>query len=205
MNATSCAVAAAACAVGASVVYAIMSSHRRSPYSVNYESSPERSLSPSTSSSSHAALSLPLPLARDHDGGSPWLPVQPPANTAASRNVIKADALVWLKQQSVLPGSVVTSLPDVGEIKCSHEEYGCLQQRICALMFMLFCSYEPWFQSACELLFSKVAPGQFAIFYQTDIKMIEEAQVRKACATTSTENWSRVFAFIRHRAGDALG
>ncbi len=40
------------------------------------------------------------------------------------------------------------------------------------------CSYETWFQEACELLFSKVAPGQFAIFYQTDIKMVEGAQVR---------------------------
>ena len=39
--------------------------------------------------------------------------------------------------------------------------------------------YEPWFQAACELLFSKVAPGQFVVFYQTDIKMIEGAQVRK--------------------------
>lgn len=39
--------------------------------------------------------------------------------------------------------------------------------------------YEPWFQAACELLFSKVAPGQFAIFYQTDIKMLDGVQVRR--------------------------
>jgi hypothetical protein len=40
--------------------------------------------------------------------------------------------------------------------------------------------YEPWFQAACELLFSKVAPGQFAIFYQTDIKMLDGVQVWRA-------------------------
>ena len=119
MNATSYAVAAAAAALGASVVYAVMRPRR--PTGIAYDSSPERSSSP-PSSSSASNLSLHLPLARDHDGGSPWLPVLPPANTSASRLVIKADALVWLKQQSALPGSVVTSLPDVGELKLSQDE-----------------------------------------------------------------------------------
>ena len=186
MNTTSWAVAAAACAAGASVAYAIACSSRRPPVKSNYDSSPDRSPSPPPSSScSNAPLPLPLPLARDHDGGSPWLPVQPPANAAASRNVIKADALVWLKQQAVLPGSVVTSLPDVGEIKCSLEE--CVRHPAATLppppapSSCPLSRYEPWFLSACELLFSKVAPGQFAMFYQTDIKMLEGAQVRARC------------------------
>jgi hypothetical protein len=121
MNVTSCAVAAAAAAaLGASVVYAVMSSRRPS----TYDSSSERSSSPPPASS-QSNLSMHLPLARDHDG-CPWLPVPTPANTSASRHVIKADALEWLKQQSTLPGSVVTSLPDVGEVKLSRDECACL-------------------------------------------------------------------------------
>jgi hypothetical protein len=178
MNATSLAIAAAAAAAGASVAYAIMSSRR----TITYDSSSDDSSCPlptsSASSSSSAAAPPPLylPLARDHDGGSPWLPVQPPAHASASRHVIKADALEWLKEQSILPGSVVTSLPDVGELKLSHEQCACFPLVIlrCPLTC---CRYEPWFQAACDLLFSKVAPGQFAIFYQTDIKMLEEDQV----------------------------
>jgi hypothetical protein len=119
MNATSIAVAAAAAAASASVVYALMSSRR----AVAYDSSSDGSSSPlPATSSSIASPHLQLPLARDHDGGSPWLPVQPPAQVSASRLVIKADALEWLKQQSILPGSVVTSLPDVGELKLSHDQ-----------------------------------------------------------------------------------
>jgi hypothetical protein len=121
MNVTSCAVAAAAAAaLGASVVYAVMSSRRPS----SYDSSSERSSSPPLASS-QSNVSLHLPLARDHDG-CPWLPVPTPANTSASRHVIKADALEWLKQQSTLPGSVVTSLPDIGEVKLSRDECACL-------------------------------------------------------------------------------
>ena len=117
MNSTSCAVAAAAAAVGASVVYAIMSSRSRITYD-STDSVSDRSPSPSpTASSSTPRHLVHLPLARDNDGGSPWLPVQPPANASPSRHVIKADALVWLKELSVLPGSVVTSLPDIGELK----------------------------------------------------------------------------------------
>jgi hypothetical protein len=58
-------------------------------------------------------------------------------------------------------------------------------------------SYETWFQAACELLFSKVAPGQFAIFYQTDIKMVEGAQVR-------ARSRDRALAFIAHCTGAPL-
>jgi hypothetical protein len=119
MNATSCAVAAAAAAVGASVVYAVMSSRSRITYD-STDSVSDRSPSPRPTSSSSTDTPrhlVHLPLARDNDGGSPWLPVQPPANASPSRHVMKADALLWLKEQSVLPGSVVTSLPDIGELK----------------------------------------------------------------------------------------
>jgi hypothetical protein len=118
MNSTTCVVAAAAAAAGASVVYAIMS-HRRpkADDSCSDSSSPFQPSFPTISPPHYH-----LPLARDHDGGSPWLPVEPPPNTSARRVVINADALAWLKNQSMLPGSVVTSLPDVGELKLSHDE-----------------------------------------------------------------------------------
>ena len=179
MNTATFAVAAAAAAAGASVVYAIMSSRR----TITYDSSSDEPSSPlPVTSSSVAPPHLHLPLARDHDGGNTWLPVQPStAHASASRQVIKADALEWLKQQSTLPGSVVTLLPDIGELKLSHEQCGYFLSMSCvalSLSLSLCNRYEPWFQAACDLLFSKIAPGQFAIFYQTDIKMLEADQVR---------------------------
>ncbi len=132
MNTATFAVAAAAAAAGASVVYAIMSSRR----TITYDSSSDEPSSPlPVTSSSVAPPHLHLPLARDHDGGNTWLPVQPStAHASASRQVIKADALEWLKQQSTLPGSVVTSLPDIGELKLSHEQCGYFLSMSCVAL-----------------------------------------------------------------------
>jgi hypothetical protein len=123
MNATSCVVAAAAAAAGASVVYAIMSSRSRFTYDSSDSVSDRSPSPPPTASLSAAPHPVLLPLARDNDGGSPWLPVQTASHAPPSRHVFKADALVWLKEQPVLPGSVVTSLPDIGELKqLNHDQ-----------------------------------------------------------------------------------
>jgi hypothetical protein len=63
------------------------------------------------------------------------------------------DAIAWLHTQSVLPGSVITSLPDVSGTT------------------MLFADWRAWFIATVALTISKCAESSVAIFYQTDVKL----------------------------------
>lgn len=71
-----------------------------------------------------------------------------------SRRVYCADAVQWLEALPLLPPSwaVVTSLPDVCEVQPPLPP----------------AEYELWFVSTVQLILSKLAPHQIAVFYQTD-------------------------------------
>lgn len=70
------------------------------------------------------------------------------------REVHHADALAWLRERGTLPGaSVVTSLPDVSELRgLSLDEW------------------RRWYVDAAALVMASVSDDGAAIFYQTDIQ-----------------------------------
>lgn len=89
----------------------------------------------------------------------------------AKYQVICMDAIQWLKQQDKLNGYVVTSMPDYSEINMPVEEW------------------KVWFTNAAELILQKLPEGSCAIFYQTDVKVLEsnvvddiDGQKRSECS-----------------------
>eukprot|EP01041_Mallomonas_annulata_P001507 gene1507-2904_t len=79
-----------------------------------------------------------------------------------SRAVICQDALEWLKNlEGDLPGSVFTSLPDISELQIFN--YHSNPEKIH--------EYKSWFRDAVSLIFSKMAPGSYAIFLQSDVRI----------------------------------
>ena len=74
-------------------------------------------------------------------------------HSSPSRVVHNEDALQWLQSQAVLPGCVVTSLPDVSEVPMGQAAWRC------------------WFIDAvCEVI-QRLPPDGLAFFYQTDVRM----------------------------------
>ena len=71
------------------------------------------------------------------------------------REVICRDALVWLQEQVVLAGHIVTSLPGLTEMNQGEKMVG-------------MTTYRAWFQDAVAMVLSRLAPRAIAIFYQTD-------------------------------------
>lgn len=72
----------------------------------------------------------------------------------ARRIIHHADALVWLREQSVLTDcSIITSLPDISEFPA----------------FSL-AEWKRWFVDAAALVMSRCPDDGLTIFYQTDIK-----------------------------------
>ena len=81
----------------------------------------------------------------------PLHPFTPRSNP--SRVVYNEDALFWLQSQAVLPGCVVTSLPDVSEVPLGVQ------------------AWKMWFVDAvCEVI-RRLPPDGLAFFYQTDVRM----------------------------------
>ena len=73
----------------------------------------------------------------------------------SSRIIHHADALVWLKEQGVLPGcSFVTSLPDYSEF--SHLSLN---------------EWKVWFVNAAKLVLASCPDDGITLFFQTDIKV----------------------------------
>jgi len=72
------------------------------------------------------------------------------------RRVYCRDAIEWINSLDYLDGSVITSLPDVSEM-----------QRL------TLDSWKEWFTKAAEAIFSKLKDKEVAIFYQSDIKILE--------------------------------
>jgi hypothetical protein len=90
-----------------------------------------------------------------------------------SRTVHQADAIEWLRERGPLAGaSVVTSLPDVSEVKLGLE------------------AWKRWFVDAAERVLASVPEEGVAIFFQSDIRKggvwIDKAQlVAKGAERTS--------------------
>ncbi|CAK0834213.1 unnamed protein product [Prorocentrum cordatum] len=109
-------------------------------------------------SAAAAALSLAVRRRRaqgqgPQGGGGPGTAV---GGEGVSRSVVCGDALEWLRAQAELPGSVVTSLPDVTELsylKMSVEEY------------------RVWFVAAAREILRRAPPLGVVVFYQTDFRL----------------------------------
>ena len=71
------------------------------------------------------------------------------------REVVCADALVWLAELPELPGALFTSLPDITELNMEGREE----------------EYKEWFVNAAALALSKLPERGVALFYQTDVKL----------------------------------
>ena len=82
-------------------------------------------------------------------------------NNVIKRDVICADTSEWLKQQSELPGSVFTSLPDISEISAIF--HGKMNEKIP--------QYEAWFVDTATEIMKLLPKGQYAIFLQSDVRM----------------------------------
>jgi len=76
------------------------------------------------------------------------------------RTVKCMDAVEYLRSVDTLPGDVVTSLPDLSEMGALHFT---LEQ------------WREWFLSTAELVLRKLPPDRYAIFVQSDIKVLRRA------------------------------
>jgi len=74
------------------------------------------------------------------------------------REVVCRDALEWLKEQSKIQGSVITSLPDVSEVPMS------------------LIDWKKWFVGSVHEILLRLDENECAIFYQTDVKIIKEGK-----------------------------
>jgi hypothetical protein len=68
------------------------------------------------------------------------------------RQVVHGDALSWLDSVDVIPGHVVTSLPDI----CELQHVDTVPQ------------YRAWFEGTVALILSKLAPRAVLVLYQSD-------------------------------------
>lgn len=71
----------------------------------------------------------------------------------ASREVVCAEALAWLRERGCIEGAcAVTSLPDVSEVNLALE------------------AWRAWFLGAVRAVIDAVPPDRVAIFFQSDIR-----------------------------------
>lgn len=117
-------------------------------------SSEPPSLPPSTPADpTSSQQTVPSTSSSEPASSSPY-PAPPPP----TREVYCQDALAWLEAQTFIPGSVVTSLPDVSEVPMSVPEW------------------KAWFSKIVTLILHKLLPQECAIFYQTDVKYIKQGK-----------------------------
>ena len=92
--------------------------------------------------------------------------------------MLQLDAVMWLKNSSeVFPGSVFTGVPDILDIPEISSISDLNDRHI---------KYIIWFECVLESIFNRIQEGQFAIFSQTDAKLIDEngyliAWIDKSC------------------------
>ena len=70
------------------------------------------------------------------------------------RQVICCEAIEWMSKIGTLPGSVVTGLPDITEMKELGDE-----------------GYEGWFVNTVAEIITRLPVGEVAIFHQTDARV----------------------------------
>jgi len=94
----------------------------------------------------------------------------------SSRRIVCDDAIEWLKghQDNSLQGHVFTSIPDVSELnflsskiegKKEEEEESRQKRRIQR--------YKEWFIDVATLILQKLPQNAFAIFYQSDVRVLD--------------------------------
>lgn len=90
-----------------------------------------------------------------------------PPSSSQYREVICADALVWLREKEekseLFSGSVFTSLPDISEIPHLFPGFSTKLQRHDA--------YEKWFIKTAALIIKLLKQGEYAIFLQSDVRV----------------------------------
>jgi hypothetical protein len=86
-------------------------------------------------------------------------------SSTKDRQVLCADAVTWLlSDNSPFEGSICTGIPDINDIpEFSKKDVG-IEERSNA--------YKEWFICVLDAIFKRLACGQFAIFSQTDKKVI---------------------------------
>jgi hypothetical protein len=89
-------------------------------------------------------------------------------------DVVCRDAVQWLNEQESLNGFVVTSMPDYTEIERMTLE-----------------TWKIWFVDTAELILRKLADGNCAVFYQTDVKILESKVLDEhdRCRRTECREW----------------
>jgi hypothetical protein len=91
--------------------------------------------------------------------------------------VFQADAVQWLQQNPLAPGtSVITSLPDSSEVSS-----------------LSFPAWRQWFSDTCELICRKLPDDGVAIFFQTDVKVDKGFLVQRGAeAAGVAQLWHKV-------------
>ncbi|EKX51103.1 hypothetical protein GUITHDRAFT_103022 [Guillardia theta CCMP2712] len=96
------------------------------------------------------------------------------AEGSSKRTVVCMDALEWMMQSEneglkggMFVGSVLTSLPDISELQFPQVSEGEKLER-----------YKGWFVDTAAMILNRIPAGQFAIFYQSDVRVCtKEGQV----------------------------
>eukprot|EP00667_Euglena_gracilis_P017000 EG_transcript_17853 len=111
------------------------------------------------------------------------------------RTVHCMDAVAYLNSVDVLPGDVVTSLPDVSELKCFNTTPD---------------EWQRWFVDTAELILQKLPADRFVVFLQTDVKVLGKgpepgdgppAPAGSACVVREWVDKSFLCSLAAHRAG----
>ena len=84
---------------------------------------------------------------------------------STNREIICDDAIMWLEDldDDSIASSVFTSLPDISEVPEVTTGYKDLDR---------YAVYKDWFTDVAALVFRKMAMGSYAIFLQSDVRVI---------------------------------
>ena len=82
------------------------------------------------------------------------------------RAVLCSDATAWLESDRDVFGSYFTSMPDISEISGLFKEKTQLENVY---------EYEKWFTNTAYSLMKRLRPGDYAIFLQSDVRVIDTA------------------------------
>jgi len=93
---------------------------------------------------------------------------------SCSRRIVCEDAIEWLKahQDNSLEGHVFTSIPDVSELNFLSSKIEGKEEED-SRMKMRYKRYKEWFIDVATLILQKLPPNAFAIFYQSDVRVLD--------------------------------
>jgi hypothetical protein len=99
------------------------------------------------------------------DNDSKSLTIEIEIEKECERKMICNDALIWLESfaDDTLPGCVFSSLPDISEVPDIAKGFKEADR---------YAAYKTWFTDAAALIMRKMKPMSYAIFLQSDIRVI---------------------------------